>query len=319
MSIVSQRLVLEVNAHIAAWHKGMYCLNGTTGTDNQNTNDAVQPLYQFNKSDWWFHHYNLCDQFPPAPGDFLDLPANGQFTVELATNRAFTTLSNNGTKVALYGDGLDHPNLGDGVEGTTGNNTCITSPNIHTRNESMASGTVFAISYVSDLKEVTESNLVVFSVLYNTPWQRLATYSVPNLPACPEPGGCICSWGWVPNGCGVANMYMLPYRCRVTGQTGASAVAPGKAPVWCEDDPTKCVGGAKQMVFWHQLEGNNVVVSGSDLAGNPKSPTYNLKMGFSNGAQMDIFLDSGPAETTSIDLAAPATTLTSITPLPVQT
>jgi hypothetical protein len=53
---------LGVQGHIAAWHKGafhcfsclrfsnglpgMYCLNGTTGQDNQNTNEAVNPLYQ---------------------------------------------------------------------------------------------------------------------------------------------------------------------------------------------------------------------------------------------------------------------------------
>ena len=36
---------------------------------------------------------------------------------------------------------------------------------VHTQNETMASGTIFAISYVSDLKEVTKENLVVFTVL----------------------------------------------------------------------------------------------------------------------------------------------------------
>jgi hypothetical protein len=60
-----------VHAHIAAWSAGMYCLNvrtnehlsvdlfahssfqGTTGVDNQNTNDAVSPVYQLPKSEWW--------------------------------------------------------------------------------------------------------------------------------------------------------------------------------------------------------------------------------------------------------------------------
>jgi len=59
-------------AHVAAFTLGMYCLNvcirnyglvktdvgdtikGTEpGVDNQNTNDAVQPLYNLTKSDWW--------------------------------------------------------------------------------------------------------------------------------------------------------------------------------------------------------------------------------------------------------------------------
>ena len=36
---------------------------------------------------------------------------------------------------------------------------------VHTQNETMASGTAFAISYTSDLKKVTPENLVVFTVL----------------------------------------------------------------------------------------------------------------------------------------------------------
>lgn len=54
-------------------------------------------------------------------------------------------------------------------------------------------------------------------------------------------------------------MYHLGYRCKVVGQTGDAAVAPGQAPVWCEDDPDRCVNGAKQMLYWHQLDGNNCI------------------------------------------------------------
>lgn len=40
-------LVDCVSAHVAAWHRGMYCLNGTkAGVDDQNTNAIVMPLYQ---------------------------------------------------------------------------------------------------------------------------------------------------------------------------------------------------------------------------------------------------------------------------------
>jgi hypothetical protein len=64
------------------------------------------------------------------------------------------------------------------------------------------------------------------------------------------------------------------------------------------------------MIFWNQLEGNNIEVDGFDAAGSPKTPTYNEKLGFSNGwfsffclnfvdvdagAQPDIFLGSGTA------------------------
>lgn len=79
-------------------------------------------------------------------------------------------------------------------------------------------------------------------------------------------------------------MYMLPYRCKVTGMTGSAAVAPGNPPTWCEDNPGSCTTGARQMVYWNQLEGDNIEVSGNDLAGEPRSPGYNAKLGFSNGA-----------------------------------
>ncbi|KAF9047830.1 hypothetical protein BJ165DRAFT_1124076 [Panaeolus papilionaceus] len=287
----------SVSGHVAVWHPAMYCLNGTSGGDDPNTNQMVNPLYQLNESDWWFHHVDRCDEFPPAPGDFLELPANGAFTVELAVNRAFTSLSYNGMNAGIYPDGQNQINLTFDSNGRSG---CISEPNIHAQSQSMAAGTAFAISYTSDLKAVTKDNLVVFTVLYNTPWQRLATYSVPNLPACPEPGGCICAWGWVPNGCGEPNMYMEGFKCRVTGMTGNSSVTQGVPPVWCEDEPDKCVKGAKQMVYWNQLEGNNVVVDGVDSTGSPKSPSYNDKMGFKNGAQTDIFMEPGSATCTYI-------------------
>ncbi|KJA20613.1 hypothetical protein HYPSUDRAFT_1090757 [Hypholoma sublateritium FD-334 SS-4] len=284
----SHKLVWVADAHVAAWHKGMYCLNGTEiGIDDDNTNSAVQPLYQLHKTDWWMHHFNGCDGFPPVDGDFLELqhslglddsPANGEFTVELAVNRAFTTLSYNASKAAIYGDGQDHPGLGITLEGKRDNLV------VHAQNESMAAGTIFAISYTSDINQVTEDSLVVFTVLPNTPWQRLATYHVPNLPACPD-RGCICSWGWVADNCGEPNMYMEPFKCKVTGSTGDRSVSRATAPIWCEGNQSQCVGGAKQMVFYNQLEGNNVEVSGTDRSGQPKSPTYNTKMGFTAGKQ----------------------------------
>lgn len=77
--ILSGTLVLVfascANAHIAAWVNGMYCRNvsstfspaprhvfrlkfpyvfkGTSGQDNPNTNEAVQPLYMLPKEQWW--------------------------------------------------------------------------------------------------------------------------------------------------------------------------------------------------------------------------------------------------------------------------
>ncbi|KAG6854293.1 hypothetical protein C0991_008542 [Blastosporella zonata] len=103
-------------------------------------------------------------------------------------------------------------------------------------------------------------------------------------------------------------MYMLPLKCRVTGLTGNATVAPGTPGVWCEDDPSSCLVGAKQMIYWNQAEGNNIVVSGTDLAGEPRSPAYNTKLGFANGAQTDIFQKAGTATQTSIAPGSPTST-----------
>lgn len=79
-------------------------------------------------------------------------------------------------------------------------------------------------------------------------------------------------------------MYMEPLRCKVTGATSTTPVATAKPPVWCESDSTECASGAKQLIYWHQAEGNNIEVDGEDLSGWPKSPAYNAKCGWANGS-----------------------------------
>lgn len=270
------------NAHTVAWVKGMYCLGGNnTAVDDSNTNLAVNPLYNLTQSDWWFQHGRGCDAAPPAAGDILNLPAGGTFTVELAHNRAQTTLSYGGQYASEWPDGNTHP---EDWSGPGSPPDCIQDDGaMHTNNQSMAAGTAFAISYTPDLNSVTMENLVVFTTLSHTPWKRLATYSVPAaLPACP-PGGCHCAWLWVPNGCGQPNMYMAGYRCNVTGATGTAPLAKAQPPVYCGDDSSKCVKGAKQMIAWNQLTGNNI------QTGPGQSPAYGANCGWSDGAQNDIF------------------------------
>ncbi|KAB8230287.1 lignocellulolytic auxiliary activity family 14 protein [Aspergillus alliaceus] len=267
-------LTAVANAHVAAWAKGMYCLGGPSDNDDQNTKTAVDPLYMLDSSDWWFQHDRGCDKFPPKEGDILELPANGKFTVELAHNRAQTTLSYNGQFTTDWPDGKEHP---EDWKGPGNPPDCIQDDGaMHTSNQSMAAGTAFAISYNTDLAQVTMENLVVFSVLEHTPWKRLATYEAPDLPACPT-AGCTCAWLWVPKGCGQPNMYMQGFRCNVTGASSSKALAPAKAPIYCEGDSSKCVRGAKQMIAWNQKSGNNV---------EPPigvTPTYSESWGWPNG------------------------------------
>lgn len=273
----------SASAHMAVFHQAMWCLNGNSGDTNYNSYDIVNPLYQLPFNKWWFHAVDRCNEFPPAPGVFLDLPAGGSFMAEIAENRAKTSQSYNARDASDWPDGGRYPD-------NHNDPNCIIHPNLHAQNESMAAGTAFAISYNSDINQVRPDNLVVFSVRHRTPWKRVVWYDVPAaMPACP-PEGCICAWGWVPNGCGQPNMYHQAFRCRVTGATSTTPVASPKPPVWCEGNPDACTKGAKQMVYWNQLEGNNIQVDGFDQSGGHKSPGYNGKCGFWDGAQNDIFV-----------------------------
>jgi hypothetical protein len=217
------------DAHTAAWAPGMYCL-GTA----QNWNVPVHPLYKLPKKDWWFQHDRGCDTQPPPPGEFLELPAGGTFTVELAHNKLQTTRGTCPAGLRCmsdWPDGRDHPEdwkypdgdhfewpVGMGRHGESvgfdgkehqmgrmgmgmgvgmgmgmgmgmgkgmrmrkgmgmgmgrrraggrhsGTFDCLSDFQLHTKNESMAAGTAWAISYQSDLSAVTMENLVVFTTL----------------------------------------------------------------------------------------------------------------------------------------------------------
>ncbi len=86
-----------------------------------------------------------------------------------------------------------------------------------------------------------------------------------------------------PDRCGEPNMYMFPYKCMVTGSTSTTPLGKPVPPVWCENDQSKCISGPKQMLYWHQADGNNIDVNGWDVSGSPKSPGYNAKCGFKHG------------------------------------
>jgi len=270
------------HAHTAAFANGMYCRGGPDpNRDDQNTNTAVSPLFNLRRSDWWFQHDRGCDRVPPPPGQFLELPAGGSFTVELAHNRAQTTLSYNGQYTSDWPDGNWHPEDWNG--GNVGEGCIQDDGAMHTQSQAKAAGTAFAISYNSDLNAVTMENLVVFSVLPNTPWKRIATYQVPrDLPPCPAEG-CTCAWLWVPKGCGEPNIYMQGFKCRVTGSNSNRRLARAQVPRYCANFPQNCVSGAKQMLVYMQAEGNNVQKPGNDFV------SYSVDWGFQPGAQNDIF------------------------------
>ncbi|KAN0083939.1 hypothetical protein V8E54_003027 [Elaphomyces granulatus] len=292
-SVALLALSATAKAHTAAWKKGMYCFGGNvTGEDNSNGYLPINPLYNLTKEDWWWQHDRGCDLVPPAPGDFLEIPAGGSFTVELAHNRAFTTLSYGGKLATDWPDGKQRA---DGWNDPT----CLTVDGaMHTTNQSWTGGTAFAISYHSNLADVTLENLVVFTVLKGSPWKRLATYQVPaDLPPCP-PGGCHVAWLWVPRqgeNCGQQNMYMHGFKAMVTGSTSNKTLAAAKVPVYCGDGKNACVTGAKQMLVFHQLTGNNVERPTSGNAWTYSDTVhYGEAWGFNDGAQEDIFEGDKP-------------------------
>ena len=86
-------------------------------------------------------------------------------------------------------------------------------------------------------------------------------------------------------------MYMFPYRCKVIpDSTPAKTIGIPQTPVWCEDDPSKCVQGPKRVMIWNQYDSNNIAVEGNDLSGHPKSPAYNTKCGFQDGTRAPLSL-----------------------------
>ncbi|KZV96582.1 hypothetical protein EXIGLDRAFT_833539 [Exidia glandulosa HHB12029] len=312
-ALVAMVLASGSNAHLVAYSKGMFCKNDYGTADAPNAAVAISPLWNLTWTDWFLH--GKCRQYPPPAGEFLSIPSGGNFTVEIAANRAFTTLSYNGGKATDWPDGKVHPtnwstNVNDPNYPPTSSG-CISSPNLHAHNESDAAGTAFAISYNNNINTVNISDFTVFSVLPNTPYRRIATYQVPNLPACPA-GGCLCAWAWIPNHCGQDNMYMNGYRCQVTGATAsAKAVASPVPAQWCESDQSQCIIGAKQLSIQYQAQGNNVQLPpGFQKDGSWPSPGYNLKMGFKSGAQTDIFSKATAPVTPNTCPAAATVTVT---------
>ncbi|KAK3373024.1 hypothetical protein B0T24DRAFT_678506 [Lasiosphaeria ovina] len=197
-----------------------------------------------------------------------------------------------------------------------GNNASVDDPDglggeLHTQNQSRATGSAFAISYHADIADVTMENLVVFSVrhkrvchlwqfgsgrahvcfLRSIPWKRITTFDVADLPACPD-GRCYCAW------LGEPNMYMQNFKCHVTGATSTTLPGPAQPPVYCANNTSSCVSGPKQMIAWHQSSGNNVVAPGD------VTPPYNAIMGFQDGAQTDIFASPTASPSTTAAVAA---------------
>jgi hypothetical protein len=85
-------------------------------------------------------------------------------------------------------------------------------------------------------------------------------------------------YSWIPNGYGQQNMYMAPHKCKIINPKG------GQQPKTPSLVPGPNVRGPKQMIAAFQASGNNV-----QWKNGQQVPTYTSRMGFTAGAQTDIF------------------------------
>ena len=46
--------------------------------------------------------------------------------------------------------------------------------------------------------------------------------------------------------------YMQGFKCQVTGAIGNKKMAKARPPVWCADDNSTCLKGAKQMIVFQR-------------------------------------------------------------------
>ncbi|TXT10245.1 uncharacterized protein COLE_04179 [Cutaneotrichosporon oleaginosum] len=266
--------------------------------------EQTKPLDRMAFKDWWFHGY-MND--PPADGEFMELPAGGEFHGEIACGKALTSYRKETPNSKPLQDMACDKAGDDGKMGAVHATDVFPGP-AYGKSKSVK-GSALGIAYNSDPRKVKPEDFVVISVNHNAPWTRKVSYSIPaGLPACPA-GGCHCMWGWIPDPMNVQQMYTLVYRCNVTGQTGTEYPARPQIPRKCPFDKNNCTIGAKQMLYQFQLEGNNIHQE------RPDNAFYNYEYGFRDGAQTDIWItDDGKTwNTNTSDLAPiPWQTLTSV-------
>ncbi|GAA5901627.1 hypothetical protein JCM5296_003337 [Sporobolomyces johnsonii] len=260
-----------VVAHMSPWLLSMYGAP-TYGIENQ-----IAPLGPgLDLDSWWFRGPVVRDA-PPGDGEVAELPAGGNFTLEIACDIALTT------------DGGGDP---DSTMACDAPGPYHADPDAETVNYDLLAGCALGIADVTDINDATLDNFVIFSVQQECVWQRNTTFQVPaRMPPCTG-DWCICGWVWEPQ-TGSGNMYHTAFRCKVTGSPeDATAIASPNDPVYCPDSKEDCTKGAKRMIVTFNEPVNVPFTSNEDR------PGYQDTFGFFDGPQDDIFL----AATATADL-----------------
>ncbi|KAL1408514.1 hypothetical protein Q8F55_005326 [Vanrija albida] len=268
-------LATAANAHLTMWHPALFGYNypnqSTDAVQNRNQNAPVAPLRareNMNLTAWF---WRFAD-YPPAPGEFLHLPSEGEVVGEISCNRAFTS-----------GGVPDAPRSPF---------ACREEGPLHTANRfnkppdaKYFGGTALSIAYESDVRKVRPEDFTIISVNATSPWANRTTYALPRLPECPK-GGCLVGWHWIhqkTNGEGYGDeMYFTMYRAVVDRPGKKAKVGKGAVPKYCPGGG--CVAGPKQPMFLFMKEGNNMDYK---VVAAKENPTYARDYGFKDGAQKD--------------------------------
>ncbi|GAA6040520.1 hypothetical protein JCM8097_005445 [Rhodosporidiobolus ruineniae] len=239
----------------------------------------VNPLKDLQFDDWWYRGPLYRSALPDA-ADVAVLPAGGEWTAEMTCHKDYTSF---GDKTTTSGSEQE---------------CCPGSPGLYHAHDDANN---------LDLTEVGGCALgiaVIFSVQANCVWTRETTFKIPaKMPAC-SGEYCVCSWHWIARQ-DLPNSYMTGFLCRIDGATSTARWSTPQDAQWCGDDASSCVVGAKRPLYAYNTPNNIPWWDSSNP--NAKRPGYNSDCGFSDGAQDDIFPDSGPAGASSKS-AGPTTT-----------
>lgn len=282
-------------AHIAFYHPSMYGWN-FTDLNGQDFRPHI-PLQQLHYDQWWWHGYL---NYPPNEGDVFEFPAGGTARGELACNKGATSWwAQSEGSTDLKPNNWPCP-------GSPWNNA------LHATGPDDVTGCAIAVADIDDERAVKPEDFAIFTVNHKCPMTRDTFFDVPaEMPKCTGKY-CHCAWFWIhsPNS-GSEQMYMNAFRCKFTGTTSAARkiMKPKLARRCGKDvpnnkpaDASNCTVGAKQPLYWYQLEGNNM------FEGEYSPPLYNDLYDFKDGAQRDIFTDEqGPYEGNSNPPAAQTT------------
>ncbi|PRP87496.1 hypothetical protein PROFUN_00707 [Planoprotostelium fungivorum] len=291
--------------HMAMWHPSAF----DPEQQNNNANGNANPLADMDYNTWWWHS-NLNS--PPNAtywaaknqrlgltknaGTVFEIPANGVFDLDLASNRAFTQWGWTGKYTVDDPRAAPNPWKDSEFANVT---------NAHASKRMDVAGCAVGIAYKSNRFDIKPEDFVIFTVEHDCPARFLQNFSTPNLPACPN-NMCHCAWFWIHKSIGGTDQmlpiepdiqqYMTPFQCNVVNSLANAPqidYANARAPRKCAN-PSDCVQGPRHPMIWKvNDQDDNMPQPGHN------APTYSILFGFKNGAQRDIFTTTNPVPKTN--------------------